>query len=209
MSTIRRSTWASLIVILFGVLLFAVSTDGFRAYTAEAARTIKLNSEHPAFPNVTLQDSTGQTFQMSELSGKLVLLTFVYTSCGTVCPQIEMNFTEIFNRLPREMTENDVVFLSVSFDPDRDTPEALETYRHHFSHDPNWRMVRVPDKSELDLLLQTFGVIVIPGENGDFAHNGAFYLIDRQGKLAEIIDYKKVGLAIDKIKHQVGKGVAP
>lgn len=208
MNRIGRTTWASFIVILFGITLFAVGTDGFRAYTAEAARTIKLNNQHPKFPNITLQDSLGPNLTLSELSGKYVLMTFVYTSCGTVCPQLEMNLYEIYNRLPRHIIDRDIVFLSISFDTDRDTPEALEAYRHHFNHDPNnWRMARVPDKAELDQLLKTFGVTVIPGSNGDFVHNGAFYLIDRQGKLAEIMDYTKVDQAIDKIKRRVDKEV--
>src|SRR5690606_9426427 len=90
MRNIRRTTWASIAVILFGLGLFAVGTDGFRAYTAEAARIVKLNDQNPDFPKITLQDNTGRTFTLSELSGKYVLMTFIYTSCGTVCPQIEM-----------------------------------------------------------------------------------------------------------------------
>lgn len=208
MNRIGRTTWASFIVVFLGVLLFAFGTNGFRAYTAEAARTIALNNKRPAFPDIALQDSTGRHFSLSELSGKYVLVTFVYTSCGTVCPQLEMNLLEIFNRLPRETIGRDIVFLSISFDTDRDTPEALEAYRHHFSKDrDNWRMARVPERDELNELLNTFGVIVIPGSNGDFAHNGAFYLIDRQGRLAEIMDYTKLDRAIDKIGRRIDKGV--
>lgn len=204
MRNIKRTTWASIAVILFGLGLFAVGTDGFRAYTAEAARIVKLNDQNPDFPKITLQDNTGRTFTLSELSGKYVLMTFIYTSCGTVCPQIEMNLSEVYHRLPQEAIGQDIVFLSVSFDPDRDTPEMLEAYRQYFVQDPdNWRLARVPDRGELNKLLDAFGVIVIPSTNGDFAHNGAFYLIDREGRLAEIMDYTKVDQAVAKVERRL------
>jgi len=204
MRNIRRATWASIAVILFGLGLFTAGTDGFRAYTAEAARIVKLNDENPDFPKITMQDHTGRTFTLSELSGKYVLMTFIYTSCGTVCPQIEMNLSEVYHRLPQEAIGQEIVFLSVSFDPDRDTPEMLEAYRQYFVQDPDdWRLARVPDRGELNKLLDAFGVIVIPGTNGDFAHNGAFYLIDRGGRLAEIMDYTKVDQAVAKVERRL------
>ncbi len=204
MRKIGRTTWASILVVVLGLALFAVGTDGFRAYTAEAARIIKLNDEHPEFPKIVLQDNEGRTFTLSELSGKYVLMTFIYTSCGTVCPQIEMNMSEVYNRLPQDAIGQDIVFLSVSFDTDRDTPEVLEAYRQYFVQDTNnWRLARVPDRGDLNNLLESFGVIVIPGNNGDYAHNGAFYLIDRNSRLAEIMNYTKVDQAVAKIERRL------
>jgi len=141
---------------------------------------------------------------LSELKGKYVLMTFVYTSCGTVCPQLEINMAEIYDRLPHDAIGRDIVFLSVSFDTDRDTPAELEAYRHHFSDDAdNWRMARVPDRDDLNKLLKEFGVIVIPDGKGDFAHNGAFYLIDRSNRLAEIMNYTQIDRAVAKIERRL------
>lgn len=132
MSGKGRSGWASILVIVFGLALFAAGTDGFQAYTAEAARMIRLNEQRPAFPDIALQDSGGRIFSLTELQGKYVFMTFIYTSCGTVCPQIEMNMAEVYGSLPDDMVGEDIVFLSIGFDTDRDTPEAMEAYRHHF-----------------------------------------------------------------------------
>src|SRR5699024_12681010 len=78
------------------------------------------------------------------LQGKYVFMTFFYTSCSTVCPQLEMNVKEVYNQVPETYLEEDVVFLSVSFDPDRDTPEVLEKYRDYFETDEDeWLMARV------------------------------------------------------------------
>jgi protein SCO1 len=207
MSQKRRNAISSLIVILFGLALFYAETDGFRAYTAETARIIRLNGEKPEFPKAVLEDSEGRTYTISEFEGKFVFLTFIYTSCGTVCPQLEMNMTEIYDSLPSEYIGEDIVFLSLSFDPARDGVAALREYKHHFKPgDDAWRYARIPDHAELDDVLKKYGVIVLPDGKGDFMHNAAFYLVDRQGRLAEVMDDNEIQEAADKIERAIESG---
>jgi protein SCO1/2 len=72
----------------------------------------------------------------------------------------------------------------------------LNKYKNYFNSDgETWGMARITDQAELDALLQTLGVIVIPDRNGDFAHNAAFYLVDRERRLAAIMDYTKINEA--------------
>lgn len=52
---------------------------------------------------------------------------------------------------------------------------------------------------ELDRLLEEFGVIVIPDDNGHYTHNSAFYLVNREGNLTDVMDYTKVDEAADKV----------
>ncbi|KAB2337331.1 SCO family protein [Cytobacillus depressus] len=81
------------------------------------------------------------------------------------------------------------MFLSISFDPERDDPTVLNRYKDSFHSDgETWRMARIPDPAELISLLEKFGVIVIPDGTGNFTHNSAFYLVDRNGKLAQVFD---------------------
>ncbi|MGS2777075.1 SCO family protein [Robertmurraya sp. GLU-23] len=195
----RHTTISYIVVILFGLVLFYVGTDGFKAFTAETARLNKLKEEKPLFPQVTLEDSKGRTYSLSEFENKYVLITFLYTSCGTVCPQLEKNMAELYERLPQYIGK-DILFLSISFDPTRDDPDRLETYRKAFGSDGDtWRMARIVNMNELDLLLKRFGVIVIPDGNGNFTHNSAFYLVDKTGKLSEVMDYTKIEEAADQI----------
>jgi protein SCO1 len=195
----RHTTISYIVVILFGFLLFYIGTDGFKAFTAETARINELKEEKPVFPQVTMEDSKGRTYSLSEFDNKYVLITFLYTSCGTVCPQLEKNMAELYERLP-QYVGNEILFLSISFDPTRDDPDRLETYRKAFGSDGDtWRMARIVDKNELDLLLKRFGVIVIPDGNGNFTHNSAFYLVDKTGRLSEVMDYTKIEEAVDKI----------
>jgi protein SCO1 len=195
-----HNTFACFLVILFGCVLFYIGTDGFKAFTAETARVNKLIDDKPKFPEVTLEDSKGRNYSIAEFEDKYVFITFLYTSCTTVCPQLEMNMSKVYEHVPSKYMGKDIVFLSISFDPERDDPATLDKYRGYFNSDgETWRMARISNKAELDSLLKAFGVIVIPDENGNFAHNSAFYLVDKSGSLLDVLDYKKVDEAANKI----------
>lgn len=184
---------AIVLIMVFGFTLFYFGTDGFRAFTAETARVNALVDEQPMLPDVMLEDSKNREYDFSEFAGKYVMMTFVYTRCTTVCPQLEMNLQEVYEAIPPAYLGEDIVFLTVSFDRERDTPEILDRYRTYFGSDGDlWRMARVNDPAELDLLLDTLGVIVIPDGDGDFSHNVAFYFIDPDGGLLDVLDFEDV-----------------
>lgn len=110
--------------------------------------------------------------------------------------------SQVYDLLPSEYIGKDIVFLSISFDPGKDDPATLNKYKDLFGSDGNtWRMARIPEQNQLDILLKKFGVIVIPDGNGNFTHNSAFYLVDRQGALLEVMDFTKVNEAADKLKE--------
>ncbi|WP_264740430.1 SCO family protein [Cytobacillus firmus] len=203
----NRTVLSSLLILIFGVVLFYIGTDGFQAFTAETARINQLMDEKPQFPDVTLEDNNGRTYSFSEFEGKYVFITFLYTSCGTVCPELEVNMSEVYKRIPEKYIGNDIQFLSISFDPERDDPETLDTYRKAFGSDgETWRMARIPNQQELKSLLNRFGVIVIPDEYGNFAHNSAFYLVNPKGQLVEVMDYTLIEEAADRVTEILHSG---
>lgn len=196
----RQNTIACLLVFIFGIALFYIGTDGFRAYTAETARVNQLIDEKPKFPEVTLEDNKGRKYSISEFRDKYVLITFIYTSCTTVCLQLEMNMSQVYDLVPSKYIGEDIIFLSISFDPTKDDPATLDKYKDYFHSDgETWRMARISNQTELDSLLKKFGVIVIPDENGNFAHNSAFYLVDKKGSLINVMDYTKIDEAANTI----------
>lgn len=202
-----RNTIATIVVVVFGCILFYIGTDGFTAFTAEAARVNQLVKEQPTFPDVTLEDSEGRIYPISDFEGKNVFITFIYTSCGTVCPQLEMNMAEVYEQIPSQYIGEDIIFLSISFDPARDDPATLKRYRDYFNSDgETWRMARITDQAELNALLDAFGVIVIPNEDGNFTHNSAFYLVNKEGSLVDVMDYTKIDEAANKVIDILEKG---
>jgi protein SCO1/2 len=66
MLTNKQSKIAVILVLLFGFALFYIRTDGFRAFTAEAARTLQLMEDKPEIPDVTFEDSNGRSYLFSE-----------------------------------------------------------------------------------------------------------------------------------------------
>ena len=205
----RQTLYACSIVLVFGFILFFIGTDGFTAYTAESARVTKLIENQPEFPEVTLEDSEGRTYSISEFEDKYVFITFIYTGCTTVCIQLEQNMAQVYNQIPREYLGQEIVFLSISFDPTRDDPAMLDKYKDMFKSDgETWRMARIPNQVELDSLLEKFGVIVIPDENGNFAHNAAFYTVDGNGSLVDVMDFSDIDAAANKVVSliEAGKG---
>jgi protein SCO1 len=203
----NKTAFSSFAVLVFGVILFYIGTDGFQAFTAETARANQLMDEKPQFPDVTLEDNNGRTYSFTEFEGKYVFITFLYTSCGTVCPELEVNMSEVYKRIPEEYIGHDIQFLSISFDSKRDTPATLDTYRKAFGSDgKTWRMARIPKQQELKSLLDRFGVIVIPDEYGNFAHNSAFYLVNPKGQLVEVMDYTLIEAAAERVTEILESG---
>ncbi|QHS24029.1 SCO family protein [Virgibacillus sp. MSP4-1] len=205
-----RNWLAVIAVLIFGFILFYTSTDGFRAFTTEAARTYELTQTQPEFPNVTLQDSKGESYKLNDFSkDKFMFVTFMYTNCTTVCPQLEMNMSEVYKQIPSEYIGEDIVFLSISFDPENDDPKTLEKYRSYFdSNGETWRMARVKDQKELEQMLDRLGVVVIPDGYGNFQHNTAFYLIGRDGHLLEVMDFTKIDEAADTVQAYLEGGIS-
>jgi len=205
-----RNHLATVIVIIFGAVLFYVGTDGFHAFTKESARIYALSQTQPHVPDVLLEDSKKREYRFSEFEGKYVLATFIYTNCTTVCPVLETNFLEVYEQIPEEYLGNELNFLTISFDPENDDPETLETYRKHFNSDgETWRMARINQEDELQTLLDTLEVVVIPDGEGDFSHNVAFYLFNPDGYLEEIYDFDDIeGTAkgvIEKVERHAGR----
>ncbi|SOB99381.1 protein SCO1/2 [Ureibacillus xyleni] len=189
----NKQNIAILIVLIFGFSLLYFGTDGFQAFTAEKARVNNLMKDHPIFPEVTLEDSEGAKYSFSKFEGKYVLMTFLYTGCTDVCPQLEYNLAQVHDLIPSQYVGEKIEFLSISFDPTRDTPETLKKYAQYFNTDSTaWKIARISNEEELTSLLNEFGIIVIPDDYGNFQHNSAFYLVDPNGILIEVLDYKKV-----------------
>lgn len=197
----RKSIYFIISIVIIGTAVLFFGTDRFQAFTAEQARRIDILQTTPTLPNVIFEDSKSETFQLSDYRGKYLLTTYIYTSCGDICPAVESNFNTIYSQLPENILGEKLQLLSISFDTERDTPHHLEHHQMLFQADGiNWKMVRVPNQQELEALLERSGVIVIPVENG-FEHNAAFYLINPKGQLINIFDYDSPDQVVADLKQ--------
>src|SRR5262249_4346145 len=137
-------------------------------------------------PAVVLEDQDGVQFNLGEYRGSVLLVDFIYTRCRSICSVLGDSFQRLAVNIG-ERGPNGPTLISISFDPDTDTPAALKAYadRYH-AGGKIWRFARVTDKAVLRTMLNAFGVVVIPAALGGFQHNAAIHLIDKSGKLAAI-----------------------
>ena len=133
-----------------------------------------------AAPNFTLANQAGQRFKFNANDGKVVLVTFVYTTCPDVCPLFSAHFAAIQRVLDAEKHEN-YLLLSISTDPKRDTPAKMKAYAEAFKADvKHWQFLTGSQK-DLAEVWKNFGVNVKDHGNGQIQHTNLTTLIDAKG----------------------------
>ncbi len=155
------------------------------------ARRLKLlEAPHPtvkpgdAVPDFTLIDQSGQRVTLSRLAGKVVAVTFIYTSCPLpdYCFRLANNFGQLNKRFTDRMGR-DLVLLSISFDPVHDQPKVLAQYASTWKADPeSWHFLTGP-LDEVKAVSRRFGLNFWPDEVY-VTHSLHTLVIDRQGRLA-------------------------
>jgi protein SCO1 len=109
---------------------------------AEAAARLKRATRSTAdyaLPQVSLVRDDGRTVSLArELDdGRPVVLNFIFTTCTTICPVLSQTFTQLQEKLGSERGQ--VHLISISIDPEQDTPERLAEYGRKFHAGPQWR----------------------------------------------------------------------
>lgn len=112
-----------------------------------AARTVAAY----ALPKVSLVRADGATvsFPADIDSGQPVILNFIYTTCTTICPVMTQIFAGVQQRLGSERDR--VLMVSVSIDPEEDTPPRLAAYAKKFGAGPHWRFYTGTQRASVDV----------------------------------------------------------
>jgi protein SCO1/2 len=99
-------------------------------------------SERRYMPNnFELTDRSGNKIKLHQALGSEhgVMLNFIFTSCTTVCPLMSANFSQVQQQLGPEREK--VRLISISIDPDHDTPQRLTDYWQRFGAGPQWQLL--------------------------------------------------------------------
>lgn len=146
--------------------------------TLSAGTALPEARELPAF---ALEDQAGQPFDRKRLEGRWSLLFTGFTHCPDVCPTTVALMADLNRRVARE----DVQFVFVSVDPERDTPEVVARYLAHF--DPAL-VGATGARAEMERLTAGLGLGQVrnPGGGDEYTvdHSTAFVLIDPDARLA-------------------------
>jgi len=176
-------------LLIAGVGILWAGTDGLQVITAEGARRLATQEKPKPLPAVLLTDQRGEAFRLQDFQGSHLLVEFIYTRCVTLCTSLGETFEEVARKLPDGTLGSRVHMVSISFDP-RDNTANLKEYGERFEAVPDhWRIARVESEEQLEQLLDTFGITVIPDKWGNFEHNAAVHFVNSQGYLDQIIDH--------------------
>lgn len=180
------------LVCFAGVAVFGTMTRGFRAVTSDGVRRIDMARAQPPLPAIELVDSQGQVFSLAELDAqdrRTTLITLVYTQCVEICRTAVSGQAYLQQELRARQLGRRVRLLTISFDPARDTPAALNNYARKMNADPAlWTLATVADPADLDRLLRVFDIVVLRDGLGGFVHNGAIFLADERARLVGAYD---------------------
>src|SRR5215470_17807235 len=91
------------------------------------------------FTNLPVVTQDGKTLKFYDdvLKGKIVLISFIYTNCPDICPLTTARIAQVEDKLG-DMVGRDIFFVSMSVDPERDTPEKLKEFAMAFDAGPGW-----------------------------------------------------------------------
>lgn len=149
-----------------------------------------------------LTDGSGQLFRLSQLRGKIVLLSFGYTHCPDVCPTELFTYAEAISRLDEALQQNvKVVFVSV--DPQRDTPDLIGQYVQQFHS--QFIGLTATENQDLSRVKKLYHVISnkVGDENNAYYtvdHSSGGYILDKNGKVRLFEPY---GLRSEQIAHDL------
>jgi protein SCO1 len=142
-------------------------------------------------PETALVDERGDPLSLARLRGTAVALTFIYTRCPLpqYCPLLDRRFADVQRLVKDDPALKDrVQLLSVSFDPDADSPAVLRAHAAKLGADRQlWHFATAP-RAAVDRFAASFGVNVIRETDTTITHNMRTVVIDPVGNLSAVHD---------------------
>ena len=151
------------------------------ALSHEARRNERLSKIGPA-PEFVLTAQDGRRVALRDLRGKVLAITFIFASCTDTCPVLTATMAGLQDRLGGAFGP-DVQFVSITVDPERDTPEALKRYADaHRAKSPGWYFL-TGTSAEIADVARRYGIYRKKTKDGDVDHTFLTSLVDRAGTL--------------------------
>ena len=192
---------ASTAALVVGLAALWSATEGGQAFTTETLRRqqIAVAPQHLDAFNLTLANGKKTNLNAVLAAGGTVwLVDFVYTRCQTVCSSLGSIYQQLQAQVEARGMQGQVGLLSISFDPVNDDAEALRAYAARMRMNPAiWQIATLSNWRDRRLLLDVFGIMVVPAPLGEFEHNAALHVVSADGKLVKIIDYLDFASALD------------
>lgn len=138
-------------------------------------------------PDFALEDANGRPVTMLDLRGKVVILNYIYTNCGDLCPLQSEMVAQLQTMINATPMKDRVAFVTITTDPARDRGQVLSDYGSAHGLDPvNWTFLTTgPDQPEdtTRTLAKAYGLEFTQTEDGEQMHGAVTHVIDQDGRL--------------------------
>lgn len=168
-------------------------------------KEMSLRNRHAPPPMVIvddwkLTDQNGHEIKKTDLEGRVVIADFFFTSCPSICPKLTDAMKELYERF-KDKSSN-VSFMSISVDPETDTPEVLKKFmqKNDIDH-ANWHCLTGTKQEIYKVVVENMRVHMgekqeIAGtENYDIPHLAHLALFDQKGDLRGLFKTESVEMA--------------
>jgi protein SCO1 len=133
-------------------------------------------------PPFTLTSQDNKLVSLSDFHGKVVAVTFIYTGCPDICPLLTQRMVDVQDALGERFGAK-IVFVSITLDPERDTPEVLKDYAQFWGARPEGWSFLTGSLEAIHGVTRQYGVFFSKKENGSIEHTQLTTLIDADGQM--------------------------
>ncbi|HEY0897523.1 MAG TPA: SCO family protein [Sphingobacteriaceae bacterium] len=179
-------TIITIIAIMLGVLPGTSCNPPAATPGKDVTESSEIKEESIYLAEGKWDNQNGDTLQLADFKGKIPVVSMVFTKCTFACPRIVGDMQAIEKQVPADKKDQ-VVFVLVSFDSDRDHTGELKQFTRQMNLGDNWQVLHGDEESvrELSMLLD---VKYKKQDNGDFSHSSSIALLDTEGAIVGRVD---------------------
>jgi protein SCO1/2 len=198
MIDIRNKYYIGVLAIVSLAAMLTLSACGNR----EALGDYPAANGNNCLPDVSLIDQHGAAVSLASLKGKPVLIDFIYTSCASTCPMLTAKMAAVAHKLGPALGA-DVTIVSISLDPEHDTPAELAKYAKSQGADrPGWIFLTGPP-AKIDQVLTLFNLRRTRESDGSITHSIAAFLLGPDGH--QIRQYNALDVSSDAVADDIDR----
>ncbi|GJQ32651.1 MAG: hypothetical protein HBSAPP04_14900 [Ignavibacteriaceae bacterium] len=192
------------VTVSLSVLILSIYTSGCKS-------EFELNENLKGFSFKLIDQDGRQVDFPTEFEGKILVTGFIFTHCPDICPLTVNNMQLVQNAIAKNGGGDDVVFVAVTFDPERDSVALLKKFAGlREINEKNFRFL-TGDKKVTDSVMTVMRIVAVPEDStvieGDlsyfFTHTDRISLIDQWGFLRK--EYSGSKANIEEIVNDIGK----
>lgn len=181
---IPRLGWAIAFVVATAAMAYAY----MQLRQAQKSTHSSHTQQFTPVPDFQFVTSDGERLSTADLAGQIWVANFIFTRCQGPCPMITGRMLELQQALQKGKV-NGVRLVTVTVDPEYDTPEVLSQYAQQVGADPNlWKFATGPKEHVENTIKRGFLQPIIEADDGEIIHTARFVVVDRNGMMRTFPD---------------------